>query len=305
MRTAGRATRHITKKDSRSPGPFIGAHESVAGGIHRAFERAESVGCRALQVFTKNTNQWSAAPLSDTDVASYKTAASKSSIEFVAAHDSYLINLCAAKSDLRKKSIGAYIDELKRCETLGIRYLNFHPGAHTGQGETQGLRLMIDALNEAHDRTKGAGVMSVVETTAGQGSVLGYRFEQIRVILDGVADAERMAVCIDTCHIYAAGYDLRTKQEYESTMRKFDEVVGLKRLVLIHVNDSKKPLGSRVDRHEHIGKGAIGLGGFRLIMQDDRLINIPKILETPKGEELKEDRVNLALLRRLSEGRRA
>jgi deoxyribonuclease-4 len=303
MPNVGKAVTLKSGQAPRSPGPFIGAHESVAGGLHRAFERAESVGCRALQLFTKNTNQWRAAPLNDHDVASYKTAASKSSIEVVVAHDSYLINLCAAKSDLREKSLDAFVEELRRCEALGIPYLNFHPGAHTGQGEDEGLRRMIDALDEAHGRTKGFSVVSVVETTAGQGTVLGYRFEQLRSILDGVADPERMAVCIDTCHIFAAGYDIRKEKAYEATMREFDDVVGLDRLAVMHINDSKKPLGSRVDRHEHIGKGEIGPGGFRLILRDERLMHIPKILETPKGEDLKEDRMNLGLLRRLA-GRR-
>jgi deoxyribonuclease-4 len=297
---AGKTERTAIAKKVLSPGPYIGAHESIAGGLYRAIERAESVGCRALQVFTKNTNQWRAAPLHELDVASYKTAASKSSIGIVLAHDSYLINLCALRSDLRDKSLHAFVDELRRCESLGIPYLVFHPGAHTGQGEEEGLRRMIDTLNEAHHMTKGFGVVSVIETTAGQGTVLGYRFEQIRAILDGVASPERMAVCIDSCHIFAAGYDLRTEKAYEKTMEQFDTVVGLDRLVAIHVNDSKKPLGSRVDRHEHIGKGAIGLEGFKLMMRDERLIRIPKILETPKGEDLEEDRVNLDILRRLA-----
>ncbi|HUN66843.1 MAG TPA: deoxyribonuclease IV [Bacteroidota bacterium] len=289
---------------SPSSDPFIGAHESIAGGVHRAFERAESVDCRALQVFTKNTNQWRAAPLGANDVTNYKTAASKSSIRFVMAHDSYLINLCASDPVQREKSLEAFVDELRRCEQLGIGYLNFHPGAHTGRGEAAGMEQMIGALNEAHDRTPGMTVKSVVETTAGQGTVLGYRFEQIREILDGVTDRKRMAVCIDTCHIFAAGYDLRTEAAYEATIREFESVVGLGHLVAIHVNDSKKPLGSRVDRHEHIGKGAIGLSGFRFLMRDDRLRRVPKILETPKGEDLKEDRMNLSILRRLAEKRK-
>lgn len=292
------------KKTNQPSGPFIGAHESVAGGIHRAFERAESVGCRALQVFTKNTNQWNAPVLRDPDVASYKTAASESSVEFVMAHDSYLINLCAAKPDLFRKSLDAFVEELRRCEQLGIGYLNFHPGAHTGQGEREGLRRMTEALDIAHERTKGCTVLSVVETTAGQGSVLGYRFEQLRSIIDSVASPERMAVCVDTCHIFAAGYDLRTEKTYEATMMEFDSIIGFDRLVAIHINDSKKPLGSRVDRHEHIGNGEIGRNGFRFLMRDERLVNIPKILETPKGEDLKEDRINLGILRRLAKGPR-
>src|SRR2546421_7106407 len=280
--------------------PLVGAHESIAGGIHKAFERAERAGCRTLQVFTKNASRWQAKPLSDEDIANYKTAASKSTIAPVIAHDSYLINLCAADRLILRKSREAFIDELRRCEALGIPYLNFHPGAHIGAGETAGLRLMIESLNHAHERTDGARVLSVVETTAGQGTVLGHRFEQLAAIIDGVEDRERIGVCIDTCHIFAAGYDLSNREGYESALREFDQIVGLKMLVAIHVNDSKAPLGSHIDRHEHIGKGKIGREGFRSIMKDDRLLKVPKILETPKGEDLKEDRMNLALLRRLA-----
>lgn len=290
----------MTKRDRDDlQEPLIGAHESIAGGIHLAFDRAASVGCKTLQVFTKSSNQWNARPLTSEDIANYKTASSKSNIAPVVAHDSYLINLCAANPDLRKKSIEAFIDELRRCELLGIPYLNFHPGAHTGQGETYGLDRIIEALDEAHSRTPGYGVLSVLETTAGQGTTLGYRFEQLQSILERVNHPHRMAVCIDTCHIFAAGYDIRTPGVYEETMRQFDSIIGIHKLVALHMNDSKKPLGSHVDRHEHIGKGAIGNDGFRLIMNDDRLKKIPKILETPKGEDLKEDRLNLRRLKQM------
>ncbi len=283
-----------------SPDPLIGAHESIAGGIHRAFERAASVGCRTLQVFTKNSNQWRAKPLSGEDIENYKTVFSESSIAPVVAHDSYLINLCARDPAVLRKSREAFVDELVRCEVLGIPYLNFHPGAHLGLGEEEGIKKIIESLDESHARTPGSPVLSVIETTAGQGSTVGYRFEHLKMIIDGVAEPSRMAVCIDTCHIFAAGYDISTEPGYRSTMEEFDAIVGLPTLVAIHVNDSKKGLGSRVDRHEHIGKGAIGRRGFAFIMQDDRLANIPKILETPKGEDLREDRMNLALLRRLA-----
>ncbi len=285
--------------------PLIGAHESIAGGIHLAFGRAERAGCRTLQVFTKNASQWRAKPLSESDIGNYKTAASKSTIAPVVAHDSYLINLCARDPDLRKRSLSAFVDELQRCQQLGIPYLNFHPGAHMGQGEDAGIARIIEALNEAHMRTPHCPVMSVVETTAGQGTVLGCRFEQIRMIVEGVADRSRMGVCIDTCHIFAAGYDLRSPEAYASTMKEFGDIVGFERLVALHINDSKGELGSRRDRHEHIGEGYIGVNGFRNIMTDDRLRKIPKILETPKGEDLREDMINLRLLRRLARPRRA
>ncbi len=216
------------------------------------------------------------------------------------AHDSYLINLCAVDDAILKKSREAFVDELQRCELLGIPYLNFHPGSHIGKGEEEGIKLIIESLNVAHEKTKDFRVLSVLETTAGQGSAIGYRFEHLHRIIDGVNEPERMAVCIDTCHIFAAGYDISTKYGYEKTIKEFDDVIGLERLVAFHVNDSKKPLGSRVDRHEHIGKGAIGLDGFRFLMQDERLVHIPKILETPKSEDLEEDRMNLSLLKKLA-----
>jgi deoxyribonuclease IV len=279
--------------------PLIGAHESISGGVYTAFERAESVGCATLQVFTKSSNQWYAKPLSEEDIANYKSAASKSTIRPVIAHDSYLINLCAVNPDILKKSRESFTDELRRCEALGIPYLNFHPGGHVGRGEEEGIKYIIESLNIAHDLTKDYKVKSVLETTAGQGTTLGYRFEQLRKIIDGVEDSGRMAVCIDTCHIFAAGYDISTPDGYEKTMKEFDAIIGFKRLAAFHINDSKKGLGSKVDRHEHIGKGAIGLEGFRCLMNDSRLVSVPKILETPKGEDLAEDRMNLATLRKL------
>ena len=281
------------------PEPLVGAHESIAGGVHTAFERAERATCVTLQVFTKNSNQWRAKPLSDEDIANYKTAASESTIRPVVAHSSYLINMCAADGGILLRSREAYLDELQRCEALGIPYLNFHPGAHMGAGEKDGILKIIESLNLAHDATPGYATMSVLETTAGMGTSLGHTFEQLRAIIDGVDKPERVAVCIDTCHIFAAGYDLRTEVVYEVTMKSFDDIVGFAKLVAVHANDSKKGLGSRVDRHEHIGKGEIGKTGFRCLVRDGRLRHVPKILETPKEEDLREDRKNLALLRKL------
>jgi deoxyribonuclease-4 len=285
---------------SLSSNLLIGAHESIAGGLHKAYERAESIGCRALQHFTKSTNQWRAKPLTDEDIASYKTAASESTIRHVIAHDCYLINLAASDKTILQKSRDALLNEFKRCEVLGIRYLNFHPGSHMGSGESEGIKRIVESLNWIHERMGAAEVVSVLETTAGQGSAIGYRFEHLRSIIDQVDDPARMAVCIDTCHVFAAGYDISNEDGYEKTLREFDAVIGLHRLVAIHVNDSKKPLGSRVDRHEHIGKGTIGKVGFALILHDARLAGVPKILETPKGNDLKADRMNLETLRRLA-----
>jgi deoxyribonuclease-4 len=250
-------------------------------------------------VFTKNNNQWNAKPLTDDDIQNYKRKIEDASIAPVVAHDSYLINLCAMNPDILKKSRAALIDELTRCEQLGIRLLNFHPGAHGGAGEEEGIKGIIESLNIAHNKTKGFEVLSVVEATAGQGTAIGYKFEHLEKIINGVDEPKRMAVCIDTCHIFAAGYELRTEEGYAKTFREFDDIVGINRLAVFHVNDSKKGLGAHVDRHEHIGHGMIGTQGFAFLMNDKRFINIPKILETPKSDDLHEDVENLRVLRGL------
>ncbi|MBI2429604.1 MAG: deoxyribonuclease IV [Ignavibacteriales bacterium] len=278
---------------------LLGAHMSIAGGVHTAVDRATSIGCTALQVFTKNNNQWSGKPFSESDIAQYKEKITAAGIAPVVSHDSYLINLCGTNPDVLKKSRAAFIDELERCEQLGIPLLNFHPGSHLGAGDDEGIKLICESLNLAHDITKNYKVKSVLEATAGQGTNVGYKFEHLRAIIDGVEDPERMAVCIDTCHVFAAGYDIATEKGYEETFKQFDEIVGLDRLVAFHINDSKKGLGSHVDRHEHIGKGAIGLTGFRLLMNDERFTHIPKILETPKSEDLHEDVENMRVLKSL------
>ncbi len=279
--------------------PLLGSHMSIAGGVHTAIERGSSIGCTAIQMFVKNNNQWKGRKLDGQDVATYKELLAKSSIGPVVVHDTYLINLCARDKSILRKSRAALKDELDRCETLGVPYLNFHPGAHVGQGEDDGLNLIVESLDLIHEATTGYHVKSVMETTAGQGTSLGYRFEQIRRILDGVAEKNRMAVCVDTCHVYAAGYDIASEHGYERTFAEFDAIIGLDRLVAFHVNDSKRELGSRVDRHEHIGKGTIGLPGFGLLMNDDRFQSIPKILETDKGPDMKEDIENMRVLRGL------
>ncbi len=292
----------MSRKVKRSPEAeslLLGAHESIAGGIYLAVERAESIGATALQVFTKNSNRWEAPPLTAEDAASYKTAISKSSIRSVISHDSYLINLCATDAAILEKSRKALADEIWRCDLLGIGMLNFHPGAHMGAGEEAGIALIVESLDVVHAQTRGAKVLSVVETTAGQGSVLGHRFDQIAAIISGVRDVERMGVCIDTCHIFAAGYDIRDEASYSRVMDEFGEVIGFDRLSAIHVNDSKGGLGSRLDRHEHIGKGQIGTAGFSGLMNDPRLADVPKILETPKGDDLAEDRENMRALKKL------
>jgi deoxyribonuclease-4 len=279
--------------------PLLGSHMSIAGGVHKAIERAASIGCPTLQMFVKNNNQWKGKELTDEAVETYKAARSKARIGPVVVHDTYLINLCAVDPVILEKSRHALQDELERCERLGIEYLNFHPGSHIGAGEKEGIKLIAESLDIVHERTKGFAVKSVIEATAGQGTAIGYRFEHLRDIIDQVQEQDRMAVCIDTCHIYAAGYDIGTEKGYEQTFKDFDDIVGLDRLVAFHVNDSKKPLGSRVDRHDHIGKGTIGLEGFRLLMNDPRFEDIPKILETPKSDDLHEDVENIRILKGL------
>ncbi len=278
---------------------LLGAHMSISGGVHTAVDRATSIGCTALQVFTKNNNQWNGKPFSENDIAFYKTKIEAAGIAPVVSHDSYLINLCATNSEILKKSRAAFIDEVERCEALGIPLLNFHPGSHLGAGDGEGIKRICESLNIAHDTTKDFKTKSVLEATAGQGTNIGYKFEHLRAIIDGVENPERMAVCIDTCHIFAAGYDIGTEEGYEKTFQEFDSIVGLERLAAFHINDSKKGLGSRIDRHEHIGKGAIGLNGFRLLMNDTRFAHIPKILETPKSDDLHEDVENMRALKNL------
>jgi len=278
---------------------LLGAHMSIAGGVHTAVDRATSIGCTALQVFTKNNSQWNGKPFTEADIAQYKTKIAAAGIAPVVSHDSYLINLSATNPDILKKSRAAFIDELERCELLGIPLLNFHPGSHLGLGSEEGIKGICESLNIVHAETKGFAVKSVLEATAGQGTNVGHKFEHLRAIIDGVEHPERMGVCIDTCHIFAAGYDISTERGYEATFTLFDEIVGLDRLVAFHINDSKKALGSHVDRHEHIGKGMIGLTGFRLLLNDKRFACIPKILETPKSDDLHEDIENMNVLKSL------
>jgi deoxyribonuclease IV len=278
---------------------LLGAHMSIAGGVHRAVERAASIGCTTMQMFVKNNNQWRGKALETEDIATYKKLLRESSIGPVVVHDTYLINLCAIDNEILHKSREALKDELDRCEALDVDYLNFHPGSHMGAGEKDGIKRIAESLNTIHDQTAGYRVKSVIETTAGQGTAIGYRFEHLRQIIDLVEQQERMAVCVDTCHIFAAGYDIVTEAGYEQTFYEFDSIIGLDRLVAFHVNDAKRERGSRIDRHEHIGKGTIGKAGFRLLMNDARFTAIPKILETPKEEDMKEDVINMRVLRGL------
>jgi len=254
-----------------------------------------------MQIFTKSGSQWEGKPIIDGDIANYKTAQAKATIDPVVAHAAYLINLCAVNQAVLSKSRHALEDELRRCETLDIRGLIFHPGAHMGQGEEEGIRRIAESINFVHERTPGFRTLTILETTAGQGSAIGYRFEHLKSILDGIEQKERIAVCIDTCHLFAAGYPIHTERGWDETILDFDTTIGLNRLAVVHVNDSKKEFGSRVDRHDHIGKGQIGKEGFRGLMNDSRFVTVPKILETEKSEDMHEDVENMTVLRSLVE----
>jgi len=277
---------------------LLGAHVSIAGGMYKAIERGVRLQCSAIQVFLKNSNQWKAKVLTEEDRLLFEEARKSSGIRSILAHDSYLINLASPDRDLRKKSLDAFVEEMKRANFLGVPDLVLHPGAHMGSGIESGLSRVADALNRALDLV-GPPVRILLENTAGQGTCLGHRFEHLAAILEGIRDSGRAGVCLDTCHLFAAGYDIRTEQGYAKAFREFDRVVGAAKVMAFHVNDSKTDLGRRVDRHMHIGQGRIGLVAFRCLLNDRRFRRIPKILETPKGPGIEEDLMNLSTLRSL------
>jgi deoxyribonuclease-4 len=287
------------KAKQKARGPLLGAHMSIAGGVGNALIDGKKVECDAIQIFTKSSRQWAAKPYSKEEIAQFHANRKETGITSIVAHDSYLLNLGSPDAGLRKRSIAAFIDELERCEVLGVSNLIAHPGAHVGAGELAGIKAIAKSLDEVHKACPGFKAKVTLEITAGQGSNLGYRFEQIGDIIDATKASDRLRVCFDTEHAFAAGYDIRTKEGYERTFSEFDEAIGLDRLAAFHLNDSKKEFHSRVDRHEHIGKGFIGVVAFRMLMNDKRFWGLPMCLETPKGPDLKEDRENLALLRKL------
>ena len=279
--------------------PRFGAHMSTSGGLHRAFAHGERAGCDTIQIFSKNQQQWRGKPLGEAEIALFKAEQQRSGLGPLVVHDSYLINLASPGDELWGKSIAAFADELERCRALGIPYLVTHPGAHTGSGEAAGLAREAQALNRLLDAGVGGDVQILLETTAGQGTTLGSRFEHLAELIERAGGHPRVCVCADTCHLLAAGYDIRTPEACAATFAEFDRLVGLERLKLFHLNDSQKDLGSRVDRHAAIGAGCVGLEGFRAIVNDPRFAGLPMILETPKGDDLAEDIANLALLRSL------
>lgn len=283
-------------------GPLIGAHMSVAGGPVTGIERALAVRARTLQIFTKNANQWKAKPISEEEAAAFRDAWAASGLAPVVAHDSYLINLATPNPELRRQSVVALADELTRCEQLGVPFLVAHPGAHVGSGVLEGCDRVAASIDEARAIAPAPSVILLLETVAGQGTTLGRKFEELARMRSGVQRRDLVQFCLDTCHVHAAGYDIATAAGYEETMREFDAILGLETLRAIHLNDSKNERGSHVDRHEHIGKGKIGAAAFGRILRDQRLMAVPKILETPKGADgVVMDRRNLALLRRLAE----
>jgi deoxyribonuclease IV len=282
---------------SRSAPLLLGAHMSISGGPVKALERGASIGCTAIQIFVKNNMQWFAKPFAEPDLEAYR--ASNQRPAFIFGHTSYLINPAANNQEFLEKSVRALTEELIRADQLGLPFLVLHPGAHMGEGEKAGI---LQAARSV-DRTFGAvpkGVCKIaLEITAGQGTCLGHTFEQLAAIIDASRYPERLVACLDTAHLLEAGYDIRTGAGFWETIKDFDRVIGRDRLVAWHLNDSKTALGSRVDRHEHIGKGQVGLEPFREIMRSEEFAAIPKVLETPKKEDLKEDVKNLKVLRSL------
>lgn len=282
---------------------MLGAHVSIAGGLHHAPHNGKQATCEVVQIFTRSRNRWRAKKLLSREVEKFREAQEETAVKVVSAHDSYLINLASPDNSLFRKSCNTLLEEMKRCDLLGIPFLVAHPGSHVGSGETRGLKRIAEALNRILERAPDSKVTICLETTAGQGSALGHRFEHLADILDQVENEDRLDVCLDTCHIFAAGYPIKTRTDYRATMKAFDDVLGLERLRIIHMNDSKRGLGSRVDRHENIGRGRIGKDPFGFFLNDRRLDGVPKILETPKASPL-DDRRNLKRLRSLVKGRK-
>lgn len=289
-----------TKKKGRAEKDvLLGAHVSAAGGPLKALERALQIGCTAMQIFVKGNTRWEFPPLDSAEAQEFCRRRNDTAIKKAFAHSIYLVNLATSDPLLRKKSIEDMIDELQRCDALGLEFLVVHPGSHGGAGSEAGIKRVAKALDEIYERLPDCQCKICLETTAGQGSALGADFRELNEIIERVASSRRLGICLDTAHVFAAGYDIRTPEGYVQLWEDFDRFLGRDRLCALHLNDSKAPCGSRVDRHEHIGKGQIGTTGFRFFMQDKRLRGIPMVIETPKGPDMKEDVENLAVLRSL------
>ena len=277
----------------------FGAHESIAGGVFNAIERGKKATCDTIQIFNKSNNQWRAKKLTTDEIDKFFAAIEETGVDVAVSHTSYLINIASPDPALSEKSYNSLKEEMERCELLKIPTLVMHPGSHVGSGEEVGINRIAENINRMFDELNDNNVILLLEATAGQGSNLGYTFEQLAQMIDKIDNSDKMGVCIDTCHIFAAGYPIVKAKDYKATMKGFDDVLGMDRLKIIHMNDSKKEFGSKRDRHEHIGKGFIGLEGFSNFVNDKRLKNVPMIIETPKGEDLAEDVENLKVLRGL------
>ena len=280
--------------------PILGAHLSIAKGLHRALYTARTYGCTALQIFTKNANTWKERTLARDEIDRFKQARNETRIIDIVSHTSYLINLATPDKDKHVLSCNALVNELIRSSILDIPFIVLHPGSHMGKGAEKGIEKVAVSINEIFAQTPGIKTRLLFETTAGQGSGIGHSFEQLASIMDKIEHQDRCGICLDTSHIFAAGYDIRTKASYRKTMEAFDAIIGIKNLFVIHLNDSKKGLGSRVDRHEHIGEGNIGITMFKLLMNDEQFKDVPKIIETPKHKDgFDADKMNLNRLRTL------
>ncbi|MDO9527983.1 MAG: deoxyribonuclease IV [Syntrophales bacterium] len=275
--------------------PLLGAHISIAGGIEKSLLRGYDLGCNTIQIFTKNSRGWREKQLENLEIDNFHETKKKTGIDPIISHCSYLINLASPENETYRKSINAMLCEMERCELLEIAYLVMHPGFHKGSGELSGIEKISDSINLIHQKTAGFIVKILLEMTAGQGTSLGYKLEHIAKIIERTEEKSRIGFCLDTCHAFAAGYELRTKYSYGKIFKDIEEITGMEKLMVIHLNDSQNDCGTRVDRHEHIGRGFIGEQPFRWIMNDERLKNIPKIIETPKVGS--KDRDNLQLLK--------
>ncbi len=278
---------------------LLGSHMSIAGGMHRAIERARSMGSTAMQIFVKNNMQWFARPLTAPEIGAFLDHPQRGELGAVFAHANYLINLAATNPSFHRNSLRALAEELTLADQLELPFLVLHPGAHLGAGEEAGLEKVVSSIDRVYARIPKVRTRLALETTAGQGTCLGEKFEHLAWVMANVREPERLCVCLDTAHVFAAGYDLTSEAGTRKTLREFDRVVGLQHLAALHLNDSKTARGSQVDRHEHIGQGQIGPAAFRVIMRDRRLRKIPKVLETPKGKDLQEDVENMKTLRAL------
>ena len=275
----------------------LGAHMSIAGGIAKSIDRGIGVGCSAIQIFTGFNNRWVSRPLVPRDVEEFYRK--RPLVQIILAHNNYLINLASPDTEKSKKSFDSMLQELHRAERLKLPYLVMHPGSHMGEGEKKGLARISTQLNNLIEQTRGYRLKILLETTSGQGTSLGHRFEHLAEILSSIKYPERIGVCLDTCHVFCAGYEIRTPDSYSKNLEKIDRLIGLSKIYAFHLNDSKGDLGSRKDRHQHIGKGFLGLEPFRLILNDPRFLKTPMILETPKGKDMDADKMNLSALRRM------